>query len=200
MGIEQAKEYGRTIVRMLERFSGSRALPVMAGVSEDNSNLRRRITMISQFRKEPYAWSALAVTLMVLLSLVTLTDAREQALAPPTHENLLKVLAQPLSAAPGAELLEHIDDYTNATAIHFGTVNRIESAMEEEATAYERLENLLEGENFGSLEADDIITARQYLRAAMLNGERAKTRLEDASKELEGALRALRIGTEPIGE
>ncbi len=200
MGIDESQEYGRTIVRLLERFSRSRALPVMAAVSEDKSNLRKRITMISQFRKEPYAWSAVAVTLIIVMGFVTLTDARQQALAPPTHENLLKVLAQPLSEAPGAELLERIDDYTDASAIHLETVKNIESALEEELTAYEALEELLEGKNFGSLDADDIITARQYIRAAILNSERAKAGLDDGSKELQDALRALGIGTEPARE
>jgi hypothetical protein len=197
MGTGESREYGRTIVRLLESFSRNRPLPVMAAVSEDSSNLKKRITLISQFRKEPYVWSVLAVTLLVVLSFVTLTDAREQALAPPTRENLLKVLAQPLPGAPNAELLERIDDYADAAAIHFETVKHIESAMEEEATAYRRLEDLLEGEDFGSLEADDIITARRYLRAAMLNSERAKAGLEDGSNELQDALRALGIGTEP---
>jgi len=118
-------------------------------------------------------------------------------LAPPTHENLLKVLAQPVSEGPGVELLERIDDYTDAAAIHFETVKNIESAMEEELTAYQRLEDVLEGEDLGTLEADDIITARQHVRAAMLNSERAKAGLEDSSEELEDALRALGIGTGP---
>ena len=198
MGTDEAREYGRTIVRMLERFSYSRPLPVMAAVAEDSSNLRRRITMISQFRKEPYAWSALAVTLIVVLGFVTLTDARERKLASPTHDNLLKVLAPLLSEPAGAELLESIDDYTDSAAIHLQTVRHLESAMVEEATAYQRLEELLEDEKFGSLEADDIITARQYLRAAMLNSQWAKAELYDGSNELEDALRALGIGTEPM--
>jgi len=198
MGMEEAREYGRTILRMLERFSCRRTLPVMAAVSEDNSNLRRRITMISQFRKEPYAWSAFAVTLIVVLSFVTLTDAREQALAPPTRENLLKVLAQPLSEAPGAELLQRIDDYTDAAAIHLQTVKHLESAMEEELAAHECLEDLLESEDLGSLAADDIIRAREYLRAAKLNSERAKAGLEDGGKELQDALKALGMGIEPV--
>jgi len=201
MGRDEAQEYGRTIVRMLERFSCSRALPVMAAVSEDNSNLKKRITMISQFRKEPYAWSALAVALIVALGFVTLTDAKEQTLVPPTRENLLKLLAGPLSETPGEELLEQrMDDYTDAAAVHSETIEHIESAMGEEATAYQRLEKLLDGKDFGSIEADDVITARRYLRAAMLNGERAKAGLDKSSEELEEALRTLGIGTEPIGK
>jgi len=177
MGTDEAQEYGRTIVRMLERFSCGRALPVMAAVSEDNSNLRKRITMISQFRKEPYAWSAFAVMLLVALGFVALTDAKEQASVSTTRENLTEVLTPPLSEMPGAELLERIADYTDAAAVHFQTLEHLESAMEEETTAYQRLEDLLEGEDFGPLKADDIIAARRYLRAAMSDSQRAKAGL-----------------------
>ena len=50
-GNEKSQEYGRAIVGLLRRFSRSRPLPAMAGILENQSQLKRRITMIAQFKK-----------------------------------------------------------------------------------------------------------------------------------------------------
>jgi Tol biopolymer transport system component len=72
---EQSQEYGRAIVGLLRRFSRSRPLPAMAGILESRSQLKRRITMISQFKKNSYRWSPLAVVLIVALAGVSLMNA-----------------------------------------------------------------------------------------------------------------------------
>ena len=129
MGIGESEKYGLTIVRLLDKFSQARRLPIIAAVSEDKSNLKKRIAMISQFKKEPYVWSVLAVTLIILLSFVTLTNAKQRVLVPPTRENLLKVLGQGLSYRRGAKLLEGIDDYTGASVIHLETLEKMGLAL-----------------------------------------------------------------------
>ncbi|UCE47649.1 MAG: PD40 domain-containing protein, partial [Phycisphaerales bacterium] len=65
-----------TIVYLLERFSRPRRLPAMAGILETKSQLKRRITMIAQFKKNSYQWSSLAVVLIIILACVSLTDAK----------------------------------------------------------------------------------------------------------------------------
>jgi beta-lactamase regulating signal transducer with metallopeptidase domain len=72
----QAKDYGRTIVYLLERFSRSQRLPAIAGILETKSQLKRRIKMIARFKKNSYQWSPLAVILIILLACVSLPDAR----------------------------------------------------------------------------------------------------------------------------
>jgi len=198
MGTGESKKYGLTIVRLLEKFSRARALPIVAAVSEDKSNLKKRITMISQFKKEPYAWSALAVALIIVLSCVTLTDARQRALVPVTRENILKVLRQTLSYRRGAELLDGIDDYIDAAGIHLETSKRIESTSEQELAAYKALDEVLESGDYGTLDSDDIITAQQKIRAAILYSERSKVGLLESSEELEDVLKALGIGGQPV--
>jgi beta-lactamase regulating signal transducer with metallopeptidase domain len=198
MGIGESEKYGLTIVRLLEKFSQGRGLPIIAAVSEDKSNLKKRIAMISEFKKEPYMWSVLAVTLIILLSFVTLTNATQRVLVPPTRENLLEVLGEPLSYRRGAKLLEGIDDYADASVIHLETLKKIKSALEQEQAAYEALENVLGSGDYGTLGSEDIITAQQKIRAAILYSERSKIGLGESSEELEDALKALGIDKKPV--
>jgi len=69
-------EYGQTIVHLLERFSQPQRLPGLAGILEDKSQLKRRITMIARFKKGSYRWSVLAAVLLTVLSCVVLTNAQ----------------------------------------------------------------------------------------------------------------------------
>jgi beta-lactamase regulating signal transducer with metallopeptidase domain len=193
MGVDESEKYGMTIVRLLEKFSQARSLPIIAAVSEDKSNLKKRIAMISEFKKEPYVWSVLAVTLIILLSFVTLTNAKQRVLVPPTRENLLKVLGQSLSYRLEANLHEGIDDYADVSAIFLETMKKIDSASKQEQAAYEALENVLGGGDYGTLDSNDIITARQKIRATILYSERSKVVLGESSEELEDALKALGI-------
>jgi len=72
-GKEKSKEYGQAIVGLLRRFSRSRPLPAMAGILENKSQLKRRITMITKFKKNSYQWSPLAVFLILAVSFVSLS-------------------------------------------------------------------------------------------------------------------------------
>jgi len=72
----QAKDYGRTIVSLLERFSRPQPLPSMAGILETKAQLKRRITMIAQFKKTSYKWSPLAVILIIVIGCVSLPNAK----------------------------------------------------------------------------------------------------------------------------
>ena len=71
----ESKEYGRTIVSLLERFSRPQRLPGMAGILENKSQLKRRIKMITQFKKTSRTHGAGAMLLLVALAFVVLTNA-----------------------------------------------------------------------------------------------------------------------------
>jgi beta-lactamase regulating signal transducer with metallopeptidase domain/Tol biopolymer transport system component len=72
-GNEKSQEYGRAIVGLLRRFSRSRPLPAMAGILENQSQLKRRITMIAQFKKRSYRWSPLSIFVILALGVVSLS-------------------------------------------------------------------------------------------------------------------------------
>jgi len=97
---DESKNYGRTIVSLLERFSHPRRLPSMAGILETKSQLKRRITMIAQFKKNSYRWSPLAVALIIILGCVSLPDAKrmkasESATSKPAHQPNFRKLRIP---------------------------------------------------------------------------------------------------------
>ncbi|HEV8378470.1 MAG TPA: M56 family metallopeptidase [Tepidisphaeraceae bacterium] len=71
---DERREYGNTMIKLLQAFSGGGALPGAVGILEGQAPLRRRITMIAQFeRKQSRTWIALLTTL--ILAMVCLTDA-----------------------------------------------------------------------------------------------------------------------------
>ena len=71
----ESKEYGRTIVNLLERFSRPQRLPSMAGILETKSQLKRRIKMIAKFKKTTRPRWAGAMLLLAVLACIVLTNA-----------------------------------------------------------------------------------------------------------------------------
>jgi len=106
----ESKQYGQTIVHLLERFSQPRRLPTAVGILEDKSQLKRRITMIAQFKKYPYRWSALAVALLAVLGCVALTDARKPSDETVESPASSATSAEELAEAARAEKIEAIQE------------------------------------------------------------------------------------------
>jgi len=71
----ESKDYGRTIVNLLERFSRPQRLPSMAGILETKSQLKRRIKMIAKFKKTSRPRWAGAMLLLAVLACIVLTNA-----------------------------------------------------------------------------------------------------------------------------
>jgi beta-lactamase regulating signal transducer with metallopeptidase domain len=72
---EENQLYGRTMIKLLERFGGSAWAPSLAGTVESKNQLKERITMIAKYRRSSRG-PALAGALFIGLGLVTLTDAQ----------------------------------------------------------------------------------------------------------------------------
>jgi beta-lactamase regulating signal transducer with metallopeptidase domain len=72
---DDAKPYGRTIVKLLENFGDSLRAPSLAGIVEDKQHMKERILMIAQFHKSNRGF-AVAALLFIALGLLTLTDAQ----------------------------------------------------------------------------------------------------------------------------
>jgi len=71
----ESKDYGQTIVSLLERFSRSQRLPAMAGILETKTQLKRRIKMIAKFKKTSRKQWTGAMLLLAALACVVLTNA-----------------------------------------------------------------------------------------------------------------------------
>ena len=77
--------YGETVVKLLENLSRPAAIPGLVGILEDKKQMRRRISMIVNFRR-PGRWSALAVVLIIALAAAALTDAQSSGpIKPPAQ-------------------------------------------------------------------------------------------------------------------
>jgi bla regulator protein BlaR1 len=76
---EEPNEYGKTMVNLLENFSAPRYNPGLAGILEERSQLKRRITMIAKHKKGSYRFSAIAAVVMILLSAIVLTNAKDKS-------------------------------------------------------------------------------------------------------------------------
>ncbi len=67
---EEHQGYGSTVIKLIKLFSESNFIPVTAGLWKHKSNYRRRIIMITNFKK--YKWSNTVLT-MILISALALT-------------------------------------------------------------------------------------------------------------------------------
>ncbi len=72
---DEPMSYGRTIISLVELFRNNRARPAMVGIMETESLLKRRIMMISQFRKLTRPWSSMTFVLVLIVATVALTNA-----------------------------------------------------------------------------------------------------------------------------
>lgn len=72
----EVKEYGYTIIKLIESYSESSWIPAFANFSADKSQLKRRIKMITFFKKNSYKWSIIGITVLILLSGCALTNGK----------------------------------------------------------------------------------------------------------------------------
>ena len=75
----ERRHYGGTLIGMLERFSHAQHLPAVAGILENGTQLKRRLTMITKFRPPTRLAGIWAVFLIVVLSGAMLTEASSDA-------------------------------------------------------------------------------------------------------------------------
>ena len=71
----ESKAYGATILTFLERFARQQKLPAMAGIAENQSLIKRRITMIAQFKNRKISWLPVIAIILLLLA-TTFTSAQ----------------------------------------------------------------------------------------------------------------------------
>jgi beta-lactamase regulating signal transducer with metallopeptidase domain/Tol biopolymer transport system component len=123
---EESQEYGQAIVSLVRRFSRSRPLPAMAGIIENKSQLKRRIAMIAQFKKNSYQWSPLAAVLIVILACISLPEAKRSrasgiSAAKPSAIVIRQVWAQAgdvFTPSPDGRYLSYINWNTVELAVH----------------------------------------------------------------------------------
>ena len=73
---DEVKEYGLTIISLIERFSNPTKILGTTSIINSKSEVKRRIIMIKLFSKKSYKFSALAVGALLIFGTATLTDAK----------------------------------------------------------------------------------------------------------------------------
>ncbi|MEG0771744.1 M56 family metallopeptidase [Clostridium sp.] len=76
---KEVYEYGFTIIKLAEFSSRAPWLPGMAGIINNKSKIKRRITMIKVFKKNSYKLSILAIVTLLFVSFISLTDAKAES-------------------------------------------------------------------------------------------------------------------------
>lgn len=76
--------YGRTMIKLAATGGGTRPVPLpgLAGIVEEESQIKRRITMISRFKKSSIALTIAGVILLTGLAVFFLTNARSDNAMP----------------------------------------------------------------------------------------------------------------------
>jgi type II secretory pathway component GspD/PulD (secretin) len=102
---EDCRAYGRTILKLVEGLARSSPLPMPVGILEDRGQLKRRISMIADY-KQPSRWSMVSLLLLCALAPVSLTDARtapsaeKEGLPPVSRGKPVEVEATTVQADP----------------------------------------------------------------------------------------------------
>ena len=73
----ECKKYGQTIIQLLENLSTGNRIWGMAGIMENKSQMKRRVMMISRFKKGGYRWTAVSIAVLLLLGCILLTNAQD---------------------------------------------------------------------------------------------------------------------------
>lgn len=104
IGAGEVQDYGYTIVKLLER-NVSRPVPLLAATkfSPQLSQLKRRVMMISTFKKHSIKWTAAGFVLILLLVAVSLTNAKAEE----GNQALMRELTE--MEQTNASLLEVVD-------------------------------------------------------------------------------------------
>ncbi|MFL0245691.1 M56 family metallopeptidase [Candidatus Clostridium stratigraminis] len=68
--------YGRTIIKLIKLLSESNFIPVTMGISKNKSSYKRRIIMISKFKKSKWTNTLLSIILIISVGLIGLTGCK----------------------------------------------------------------------------------------------------------------------------
>jgi bla regulator protein BlaR1 len=81
---EDHHSYGSTIIKLIKLYSESNFIPTTAGISKNKSSYKRRIVMISRFKKGKWTNTLLAIILITSVGLTGLTGCRISASKEPS--------------------------------------------------------------------------------------------------------------------
>ncbi|WP_234123727.1 M56 family metallopeptidase [Clostridium hydrogenum] len=87
LGESQSSNYGMTILKLVRGFKSSRAIYGMESFINSKDEIKRRIKMISKFKKKTYRISIIAVAIIAILAAVMLTNSKDKLLTENNTQN-----------------------------------------------------------------------------------------------------------------
>ncbi|WPC44410.1 M56 family metallopeptidase [Clostridium sp. JS66] len=87
---EEQKQYGKTIISLASFVSRNKWIPGTTGIINSESNIKRRIIMIKNFKRTSYKWTAIPICILVALGMVGITNSPTKATTLKNEENLLQ--------------------------------------------------------------------------------------------------------------
>jgi beta-lactamase regulating signal transducer with metallopeptidase domain len=69
-------KYGETIINLINTISKPYWNPVTTGMANNESSIKRRIKMITMFKKNSWKWSIIALAIMIVIGFTGLTGAK----------------------------------------------------------------------------------------------------------------------------
>ncbi|MBZ9634790.1 M56 and phosphodiester glycosidase domain-containing protein [Clostridium sp. FP1] len=79
--------YGKTIIKLLESYKKTIHTYGMACIINDKSQIKRRVTMISKFKKNSYKWSIIPILALTLMGGIMLTNAKNNPVLADNKKN-----------------------------------------------------------------------------------------------------------------
>ena len=79
--------YGKTIIKLLESYKKTPQVYGISYIINNKSQIKRRITMISLFKKNSYKWSIIPIVTLTLLGGVMLTNAKNNPVLADNKDN-----------------------------------------------------------------------------------------------------------------
>lgn len=90
--------YGNIIIKLLESYVRPVCMYGMACVIDDKSQIKRRITMISLFKKNSYKWTILPVIILIVMGCILLTNGKGSGKAEEIKNDTDKKVAQTMDS------------------------------------------------------------------------------------------------------
>jgi bla regulator protein BlaR1 len=125
---DECAHYGETIIKLMQSYKKSVPIYGMANSINNKSQIKRRITMISLFKKSSYKLTALSVTAILLVGTVMLTNAKSNTVLADSGKNsnakILKNNSQngiSLMKIEGENFSGYMIDIHNPTKVTVGT-------------------------------------------------------------------------------
>jgi len=135
LDLEKHKEYGRTIIRVLEMMLSQKWIPGTTRMLSNKSNIKRRIYMISKFKKESHLARIVTVILFMAVGIIGCTSATDNNTAKAMDKNTYNQMLAGTVDIKGPGVVVTLSDsdspkYDQASLVHDADIIRVVNQLQ----------------------------------------------------------------------